>query len=141
MPQLLKMPRGPSGWSGGFTNLREVQERPGGFSGGHITQVTFSTSLLIHNADAGNPTIFFRECKEPGELPGSSHSRKKIVGFPASLQCSATFRDKRTEVTSLSPDKGTTGQAQNLAKGWDGPGQPVLSHPAGQNKTEQKMTF
>ena len=29
----------------------------------------------------------------------------------------ATFRDKRTEVLSLSRDKGTTGQAQNLAKG------------------------
>ena len=33
---------------------------------------------------------------------------------------SATFRDK---VPSLSRDKGTTRQAQNLAKGWDGPGQ------------------
>ena len=30
-------------------------------------------------------------------------------------QCSATFRDKGTEVPSLSWDKGTTGQAQNVA--------------------------
>ena len=29
---------------------------------------------------------------------------------------SATFRDKGTEVPSLSRDKGTTGQAQNLSK-------------------------
>jgi hypothetical protein len=33
-------------------------------------------------------------------------------------------RDNGTEVPSLSRDKGTTGQAQNLAKGRDGPGQP-----------------
>ena len=38
---------------------------------------------------------------------------------------SATFRDKGTEVPSLSWDKGTMGQAKNLAKGRDGPGQPV----------------
>ena len=37
---------------------------------------------------------------------------------------SATFRDKGTEVPSLSRDKGTMGQARNLAKGWEGPGQP-----------------
>ena len=36
-------------------------------------------------------------------------------------QDSATFRDKWTEVPSLSRDKGTTGQAKNLAKGQDGP--------------------
>ena len=36
-----------------------------------------------------------------------------------------TFRDKGTEVLSLSWDKGTTGQAQNLAKGLEGPEQPV----------------
>jgi hypothetical protein len=35
---------------------------------------------------------------------------------------SATFRDKGTEVSSLSRDKGTTGQAQNFATGRDGPG-------------------
>ena len=33
---------------------------------------------------------------------------------------SATFLDKGTEVPSLSRDKGTTGQAQNLAMGRDG---------------------
>ena len=33
-------------------------------------------------------------------------------------------RDNGTEVPLLSRDKGTTGQAQNLAKGQDGPGQP-----------------
>jgi hypothetical protein len=33
---------------------------------------------------------------------------------------SPTFRDKGTEVPSLSRDKGTTGQAQNLATGRDG---------------------
>ena len=38
---------------------------------------------------------------------------------------SATFQDKGTEVPSMSRDKGKTGQAQNLAKGRDGPGQPV----------------
>ena len=43
--------------------------------------------------------------------------------FPTG-QDSATFWDKRTEVPSLSRDKGTTGQAKNLAKGRDGPGQP-----------------
>ena len=32
---------------------------------------------------------------------------------------SATFRDKGTEVPSLSQDKWTTGQAQNLATGRD----------------------
>ena len=40
---------------------------------------------------------------------------------------SATFQDKGTDVPSLSPDKGTMGQAQNLAKGRDIPGQPVKS--------------
>ena len=39
-------------------------------------------------------------------------------------QDSATFWDNRTEVPLLSRDKGTTGQAKNLAKGQDGPGQP-----------------
>ena len=37
---------------------------------------------------------------------------------------SATFRDKGTKVPSLSWDKGTMGQAKNLAKGRNGPGQP-----------------
>ena len=44
------------------------------------------------------------------------------LAFPTGRD-SATFRDIRTEVSSLSRDKGTTGQAQNLAKGRDGPGQ------------------
>jgi hypothetical protein len=43
------------------------------------------------------------------------------LGFPTGRD-SATFRDKGTEVPSLSRDKGTTGQAKNLAKGRDGPG-------------------
>ena len=41
------------------------------------------------------------------------------VAFPTGRD-SATFRDKGTEVPSLSRDKGTTGQAQNLATGRDG---------------------
>ena len=45
------------------------------------------------------------------------------LGFPTERD-SATFRDKGTEVPSLSRDKGTTGQAKNLAKGQYGPGQP-----------------
>ena len=36
-----------------------------------------------------------------------------------------TFRDKGTDVSSLSRENGTTGQAQNLAMGRDGPGQLV----------------
>jgi hypothetical protein len=46
------------------------------------------------------------------------------VGFPTGRD-SATFWDKGTEVPSLSWDKRTTGQAQNLVTGRDGPGQPV----------------
>ena len=38
---------------------------------------------------------------------------------------SATFQDKGTEIPSLSRDIGTSGQAQNLAEGRDGPGEPV----------------
>ena len=45
------------------------------------------------------------------------------IAFPTGRD-SATFRDKGTEVPSLSRDKGTTGQAKILAKGRDGPGQP-----------------
>ena len=83
------------------------------------------------------------------------------LGFPMGRD-SATFWDKATEVPSLSRDKGTTGQAKNLAKGWDGPGKPKFGKgragtakirdgtgrdsqnpgwDAGQNKTEQKRTF
>ena len=46
------------------------------------------------------------------------------IGFPMGRD-SATFRDKGTEVPSLSRDKGTKGQAQNLAKEGKGLGQPV----------------
>ena len=46
------------------------------------------------------------------------------LGFPT-VRDSATFRDKGTEVPSLSQDKGITGQAQNLTKGRDVPGQHV----------------
>ena len=42
-------------------------------------------------------------------------------------QDSAIFRDKGTEVPSLSRDKGTMGQAKNLAKGRDRPGQPKFN--------------
>ena len=48
------------------------------------------------------------------------------VAFPTGRD-SATFWDKETEVSSLSRDKGTTGQAKNLAKGRDGLGQPKSS--------------
>ena len=61
----------------------------------------------------------------------------------------ATFRDKGTEVSSLSRDKGTRGQVQNLAKGrdgtakiWAGTGRDRQNpgRDAGQNRTEQKRT-
>ena len=45
------------------------------------------------------------------------------LAFPTGRD-SETFRDNGTEVPSLSRDKGTTGQAKNLAKGRDGSGQP-----------------
>ena len=57
-----------------------------------------------------------------GSIKGSIRYYK--LGFPTGRD-SATFRDKGTEISSLSQDKGTTGQAQNLAKGRDGPEQPV----------------
>ena len=46
-----------------------------------------------------------------------------VVGFPTERD-SASFWDNGTELPSLSRDKGTKEQAKNLAKGWDGPGQP-----------------
>jgi hypothetical protein len=52
-----------------------------------------------------------------------TNGRGQELGFPTG-QDSATFWDKGTEVSALSRDKGTTGQAKNLAKGRDGPGQP-----------------
>ena len=56
-------------------------------------------------------------------------------------QNSATFRDNGTEVPSLSWDKGTTGQAKNLAKGWDGPGQPRFGtgHGTKQDRAEKDV--
>ena len=45
-----------------------------------------------------------------------------IAVFPTGWD-SATFRDKETEVPSLSRDKGTTRQVKNLAKRHDRPGQ------------------
>ena len=66
-----------------------------------------------------------------------------VVGFP-------TGRDKGTEVPSLSRDRGTTGQAKNLAKGRDGPRQPKSGtgrdsqnpgRDVGQNGTELKKMF
>ena len=45
------------------------------------------------------------------------------LAFPTGRD-SATFWDNGTELPSLSRDKGTTGQAKNLAKGRDGSGQP-----------------
>ena len=71
------------------------------------------------------------------------------LGFPKGRD-SAIFPDKGTEVPSLSWDKGTMGQAKNLAKGRDEPGQPKFGtgrdsqnpgQDAGKNGTEQKRTF
>ena len=42
-----------------------------------------------------------------------------MLGFPTGWD-STTFRDNGTEVSSFFRDKGTTGQAQNLAKEQDG---------------------
>ena len=47
-----------------------------------------------------------------------------ILEFPTGRD-SAIFWYKGTEVPSLSRDKGTTEQAENLAMGQDGSGQPV----------------
>ena len=77
------------------------------------------------------------------------------VGFPMGRD-NKTFRDKGTEVPSLSRDRGTTGQAKNLAKGREGPGQPKfgtgrvgiakiwdgMRDKTGQSrKRKEKMTF
>ena len=56
------------------------------------------------------------------------------LGFPMGRE-RASFRDKGTEVPLLSWDKGTTEQAQNLAKGRDRPGQPVKIQDAGRDGT------
>ena len=52
----------------------------------------------------------------------SSHTAGRLeLGFPTGRD-RATFWDKGTEISSLSRDKGTTGQAQNFATGRDGTG-------------------
>ena len=58
--------------------------------------------------------------------------------FPTE-QDSATFWDKGTEVPLLSQDKGTTGQAKNLAKGRDRPVQPKSG--MGQRDTGTRIFF
>ena len=65
------------------------------------------------------------------------------VGFPITGRDSSTFRDKGTEAPSLSRDKGTMGQAKNLAKGQDGTGRDNQNpgRDVGQNGTKQKMAF
>ena len=63
--------------------------------------------------------------------PLSTHSLAwSRLGFPTGRD-SATFLDKGTEVPQLSREKGTMGQAQNLAKGRDGTAcqNPGLSRP------------
>ena len=55
-----------------------------------------------------------------------------ILVFPT-WQDSATFWDKGTEVPLLTQDKGKTGWAQNLAKGRDGPRQPVKTWDVGRD--------
>ena len=64
------------------------------------------------------------------------------VAFPMG-QDSATFRDKGIEIPSLSQDKGTTGQAQNLATGRDGTGflQAVPSRPGTSRGTKPLSIF
>ena len=52
------------------------------------------------------------------------------LGFPTGRD-GVTFWDNGTEVSSLSRDKGTTGQAKNLTKGRDGPGQPKFPPDSG----------
>ena len=61
------------------------------------------------------------------------------VGFPTGRD-SATFRDNETDISSLSRDKGTTGQAQNFATGRDGilTACPVLSRDVPRDRNERK---
>ena len=63
--------------------------------------------------------------------------RTFVLGFPTGRD-STTFRDNGTEISSLSRDKGTTGQAQNFATGRDGTGfwQLVPSRPGTSRGTE-----
>ena len=61
------------------------------------------------------------------------------LGFPTGRD-SATFRDNGTEISSLSRDKGTTGQAQNFATGRDGilTACPVPSRDVPRDRNERK---
>ena len=59
--------------------------------------------------------------------------RLENLGFPMGRD-SATFRDKGTELPSLSRDIGTTGEAKNISKGRD-------SQNLGRDRTEQKRMF
>ena len=64
------------------------------------------------------------------------------LGFPMGRD-SETFRDSGTGKTFLSRDKGTTGQAQNLATGRDGPGffETVPSRPGTSRGTKLPSIF
>ena len=61
------------------------------------------------------------------------------IAFPTGRD-SATFRDKGTEIPCLSQDKGTTGQAQNLATGRGGilTACPVPSWNVPRDRNERK---
>jgi len=61
------------------------------------------------------------------------------LGFPTGRD-SATFRDSGTGKTFLSRDKGTTGQAQNLATGRDGPGQLNSGTSRGTSRPLETLT-
>ena len=65
---------------------------------------------------------------QPKISPPKHFSLQCILGFPTGRD-SATFRDNGTEVSLLSRDKGTMGQAQNLATGRDRPGQSLKILP------------
>ena len=73
------------------------------------------------NGSAGLPNFRYKLQLRP---PFNSRPGSPYAAPPQTVQCtgrdSATFRDKGTEVPSLSRDKGTTGQAQNLATGRNG---------------------
>ena len=62
------------------------------------------------------------------------------LAFPTGRD-SAIFRDKGTEVPSLSRDKGTTGQAQNLATGLDGRGRAGRACQNPERGTGQSLFF
>ena len=66
--------------------------------------------------------------------------RELGVVFPTGRD-SATFRDKGTELPSLSRDKWTTGQAKNLAKGQGGPGEPNSGTGRGTKRDRAEKYF